>query len=58
MQGLDHYGVNYLVAEPHMQFRSIRFPVNLVAKQLMDLYPKRFQHIYGTPRGSIHIYKI
>jgi hypothetical protein len=58
MQGLDHYGVNYLVAEPHMQFRSIRFPVNLVAKQLMDLYPRRFQHIYGTPRGSIHIYKI
>ncbi len=58
MQSLDHYGVNYLVAEPHMQFRTILFPINKVAEQLLDLYPKRFQHIYGTPRGSIQIFKI
>jgi hypothetical protein len=58
MQSLDHYGIKYLVAEPHMQFRTILFPVNLVAKELLDTFPNRFQHIYGSPRGAINIYKI
>lgn len=58
MNSLDHYQIRYLVAEPHMQARTIRFPVNLVAKNLMALYPERFQHIHASPRGAINIYKI
>jgi hypothetical protein len=58
MKSLDHYKVNYLVAEPHMQFRTLLAPVNYVAQQLMTQYPKRFVHLYGTPKGAIHVFKI
>lgn len=58
MQSLDHYGVNYLVAEPHMQARTLLAPVNKIAKQLMDQYPERFQHIHASERAAINIYKI
>ncbi len=58
MQSLDHYGVNYLVAEPHMQARTILAPVNKVARDLLKQYPKRFKHIYASERTAINIYKI
>lgn len=58
MKSLDHYHIDYLIAEPHMQFRTVRFPVNLVAKQLIEQYPERFQHIYSSPRTAIRIFKI
>lgn len=58
MKSLDHYQVNYLVAEPHMQFRTLLAPVNWVAQKLMERYPKRFVHLYQTPKGAIHVFKI
>ncbi len=58
MKSLDYHKVNYLVAEPHMQFRTLLAPVNWVAQQLMEQYPKRFVHLYGTPKGTIHVFKI
>lgn len=58
MKSLDYHKVNYLVAEPHMQFRTLLAPVNYVAQKLMEQYPKRFVHLYGTPKGSIHVFKI
>lgn len=58
MKSMDHYGVNYLVAEPHMQARVILAPVNKVAKQLLDKYPKRFQLIHTSERTAIKVYKI
>lgn len=58
MASLDHYGIKYLVAEPHMQMRTVKAPVNLVAKGLLDNFPQRFQLIYTSPKKAISIYKI
>jgi hypothetical protein len=58
MKSLDHYKVQYLVAEPHMQARMVRYPVNLVAQELLDCYPKRFKRIYSSPKQAINIYQI
>lgn len=58
MRSMDYYHIQYLVAEPHMTARIIRRPVNLVAMQLMDAFPKRFEKVYASPRGAINIYRI
>lgn len=58
MRSLDHYGVRYLVTEPHMQFRSVRGPMNRIARDLLNRFPKRFQLVYATPRKAIRIYRI
>jgi hypothetical protein len=58
MRSLDHEKVGYLIAEPHMQARVIRGPMNLVIKQLLKAYPKRFQLVYTTPKHLIRIFKI
>src|SRR5262249_27164263 len=57
MDDLDHYHIHYLVVEPHMQFRQILAPMNLVAKALMDQFPERFRLIYATPKHAIGIYE-
>lgn len=58
MQSLDHFKINYLVAEPHMQFRTVLRPVNKVAEDLMKAYPKRFERVHASPHGAINVYKI
>jgi hypothetical protein len=58
MRSLDHHGVKYLVAEPHMQMRTVRHPVNEVAAMLLKAYPERFERIYTTPQRMISIYRI
>ncbi len=58
MKSLDHYGVNYLVAEPHMQARTVRHPMNKIIERLLKLYPHRFQAVYTSPQTAIHIFKI
>lgn len=58
MKSLDYYKVQYLVAEPHMQARVVRAPVNLVAKDLLTQFPKRFKLVYKSPKDAIRIYKI
>jgi hypothetical protein len=58
MRSLDHYGVRYLVAEPHMQFRSVRAPMNRIMRDLIDRFPGRFKLVYTTPRKAIRIYRI
>lgn len=58
MKSLDHYKVQYLVAEPHLQARIVRFPVNLVAKDLLTQFPERFEKVYTSPKGALMIYKI
>ncbi|HEY9744792.1 MAG TPA: glycosyltransferase family 39 protein [Oculatellaceae cyanobacterium] len=58
MNSLDHYGVKYLVVEPHMQVRTIKAPKNLIAMELIQKFPERFEFVYSTPREAIHIYRI
>jgi hypothetical protein len=58
MKSLDHYGVQYMVVEPHMQVRAIRAPQNLIAKDLLKTFPQRFQQVYSSPHQAINIYKI
>jgi hypothetical protein len=58
MQSLDYYHMTHLVAEPHMEARTVRFPTNIVAKELLDTYPERFKRIYASPRQAINIYQI
>lgn len=58
MKSLDHYKVQYLVAEPHLQARVVRFPVNLVVKDLLTQFPERFEKVYTSPKEAIMIYKI
>ena len=58
MKSLDAYGIQYLVAEPHLQARIVRYPVNLVAKDLLTEFPERFERIYTSPKDAIRIYKI
>jgi hypothetical protein len=58
MRSLDYHGVKYLVAEPHMQMRTVRHPVNEIARMLLEAYPERFQRIYTTPHQMISIYRI
>jgi hypothetical protein len=58
MKSYDYYHIQYLVAEPHMTARVIRGPVNLVAKQLLEAFPERFEKVYASPRQALNIYKI
>lgn len=58
MRSLDHYGMQYLVVEPHMQFRTVRYPENKVAKSLLQTFPARFKRVYASPNAAIHIYRI
>lgn len=58
MQSLDYYHMQYLIAEPHLQGRVVRAPVNIVAQELMDSFPNRFKKIYDSPRKAISIYQI
>lgn len=58
MNSLDHYGVRYLIAEPHMQARTIRYPVNRVVEDLLKRFPERFRVVYASPMQAIRIYEI
>ncbi len=58
MRSLDHYGVHYLVMEPHIFMRVVRAPENLVAKGLMKRFPNRFQRIWRSNQGFISVYRI
>jgi hypothetical protein len=58
MQDLDRKKVAYLIGEPHMQARNIRGPMNLVARNLITVYRKRFKLVYGSPHHMLGVFKI
>ncbi len=58
MASMDHYGVKYVVAEPHMIARTYMGPMNKVIANLINEFPERFQLVYGTPQEAIGIFRL
>ncbi len=58
MRSLDYHGVDYVVAEPHMQMRTVHYPMNAVIGALIKKYPERFRLVHASPREALGVYKI
>ncbi|MEM0951825.1 MAG: hypothetical protein AAGI66_06750 [Cyanobacteria bacterium P01_H01_bin.74] len=58
LKSFEHYGIAYLVVEPHLQMRTVMAKENLIMHLLRHEFPERFKKIYQSPRGAIKIYKL